>query len=328
MKRAISVLVAALVLCPAWLGAQQVPVPWPAGVSVPVFVIPASAMNGAGVVTCPQDIGTTSTDCVLIANNTPATAGVTVQLSPRVRLSGTAWTGSASKTVSFFTEVLPATAATPTGTWKLGYILEGVAATYPMTLTSSGIITSLNSIFSGSNVSIAAGSEYGWINNSRSSISSSADGKVNIGIAGGGTGVGLDVTTDGIFKGRNRAQSAYATTDWGAYRLSGTMMVSSTTPTISSGFGTSPSVTVSNGTAAFTINVGTGGAASAGIIGLPTATTGWHVTCDDVTTPASNSTVQTTTSVGSATVTNYSRTLGTVLAWTSADVLVCSAMAY
>ena len=56
----------------------------------------------------------------------------------------------------------------------------------------------------------------------------------------------------------------------------GTLALSSTAPTISSGFGTDPSITEDNGPIAFRIDVGTGAAASAGVIGLPTASTGWN----------------------------------------------------
>lgn len=63
-----------------------------------------------------------------------------------------------------------------------------------------------------------------------------------------------------------------------------TQLASNTPPTISSGFGTGPSVTASNGTWTFRINVGTGGTASSGVIGLPAATTGWNCQVTDITT--------------------------------------------
>lgn len=83
-------------------------------------------------------LGTISTDGLTLTNSTAATGGATVQISPRFRLRGNAWDTSASQTVDFFLENLPATAATPTGTLKFGYSLNGAAATYPMTITSAG----------------------------------------------------------------------------------------------------------------------------------------------------------------------------------------------
>lgn len=112
-----------------------------------------------------------------------------------------------------------------------------------------------------------------------------------------------------------------------AYQVNGVLAVSATAPTVS-GFGTSPSVVNANGTAAFTINIGTGGVASTGTITLPTATTGWWVSCFDVTTPASFVTNQTGGSTTTATVTNYSRTTGLAIAWTASDILRCHAEAY
>lgn len=101
-----------------------------------------------------------------------------------------------------------------------------------------------------------------------------------------------------------------------------------TQPTATGSFGTNSSVTSSNGTVAFTINVGTGGTASTGTITFPAAITGWVVDCHDITTPASYVTEQTGGSTTNATVTNYSRTLGTAVAWTSGDVLRCTAIGY
>jgi hypothetical protein len=116
----------------------------------------------------------------------------------------------------------------------------------------------------------------------------------------------------------------------GAFQLSpGRLVDSSTAPTISSGFGTSNSIAASNGTAAFTVNVGTGGVATSGVIGLPAATTGWKVDCNDITTTSATVfvTKQTATTTTTATVGNFS-TSGTAAAWVASDVLSCMARAY
>src|SRR5208283_4935148 len=102
-------------------------------------------------------------------------------------------------------------------------------------------------------------------------------------------------------------------------------------PTISSGFGTGASITANNGTAAFTINVGTGTVTNPGVIGFPTATTGWAVHCDDVTSATSISlflTKQTATSSTTATITQFTSAASTSTSWTASDVLVCTASAY
>lgn len=100
-------------------------------------------------------IAVTSTDAAVLTNTTAATGGVTVQMSPRLRFRGTAWDTAASQTVDFFVENLPATAATPTGTFKLGYSLNGGAITYPLVVTDAGLLITLGEIRSGSNLRVA-----------------------------------------------------------------------------------------------------------------------------------------------------------------------------
>lgn len=112
----------------------------------------------------------------------------------------------------------------------------------------------------------------------------------------------------------------------------GEVLFSRTAPTISSGFGTSPSVVANNGTAGFTINVGTGGTASAGVIGLPTAANGWIVNVQNLTAQAANRasvrTTQTASSTTSATIQNQNVATGAATAWTASDVLLISAVGY
>jgi hypothetical protein len=105
--------------------------------------------------------------------------------------------------------------------------------------------------------------------------------------------------------------------------------VSMTAPTISSGFGSSPSITASNGTGAFRVNVGTGGSASSGVIGLPAATTGWNCHVEDLTTESATvfRTKQTASSTTTATVGNFDNT-GAAAAWTASDILAVACFSY
>lgn len=108
----------------------------------------------------------------------------------------------------------------------------------------------------------------------------------------------------------------------------GVLLCSATAPTISSGFGTSPAIPANNGTCAFTVNVGTGGTASAGVVGLPTATTGWVCTVTNRTGVNANRgdqhTVQTASATTTATFQNQTISTGAALAWTASDVLSVS----
>mgnify|MGYP001607028441 CR=1 FL=1 len=105
--------------------------------------------------------------------------------------------------------------------------------------------------------------------------------------------------------------------------------IASTAPTISSGFGTTPSVSANNGTIAFRINVGTGGSATNGVIGLPTATTGWNCFCADVTTQSATvhvcQVIASTTTT--ATIANFN-TAGAQAAWVASDILAVSCFGF
>lgn len=100
-------------------------------------------------------------------------------------------------------------------------------------------------------------------------------------------------------------------------------------PTISSGFGGTPSIPSNNGTAAFRLNVGTGGAATSGVIGLPAATTGWNCFCSDITTQSATVDVcrQTASATNTATIGNFNSS-GAAAAWVASDILAVSCFAY
>jgi hypothetical protein len=138
--------------------------------------------------------------------------------------------------------------------------------------------------------------------------------------AAGGTGsiAGYDVAQTWT-----QAQTHQAAINFSA------LLISNSAPTISSGFGTSPSIVASNGTAAFEINVGTGGTATSGVIGLPAAANGWSVECTDVTTNSTTVfvTKQTAFTATTATVGNFSD-VAAAAAWTASDKLLCSAFAF
>lgn len=85
-------------------------------------------------------------------------------------------------------------------------------------------------------------------------------------------------------------------------------------PTISSGFGTSPSIASGQNPCTFRVNVGTGGVATSGVISFTQAApTGWNCTVQDATT--NDATRQTAFSTTTATVT-------AAVAWTASDILI------
>lgn len=109
------------------------------------------------------------------------------------------------------------------------------------------------------------------------------------------------------------------------------LLLSNAAPTISSGFGTSPSISANNGTAAFRVNVGTGGTATSGVIGMPTATTGWNCNVDNFTAAGAHvayNTRQTASTTTSVTVENQTTSTGAAVAWAASNILQLSCFAY
>lgn len=96
---------------------------------------------------------------------------------------------------------------------------------------------------------------------------------------------------------------------------------SSTRPTVSSGFGTTPAVAGISGSAAFQVTVGSGGVATTGVLTMaPTAQTGWACDVTDITT-ANQTTRQTAYTTTTVTIT-------TTVAWTAADKLLMKCAAF
>lgn len=101
-----------------------------------------------------------------------------------------------------------------------------------------------------------------------------------------------------------------------------------TAPTIASGFGTTPSIPANVGSFAFSVNVGTGGVATSGVITMPSATNGWTAHCANNTTAATTYPAVTAQTATSITITNFSRTTGAAVAWAASEVFTVQATAY
>lgn len=141
----------------------------------------------------------------------------------------------------------------------------------------------------------------------------------------GGFSAGTNFTDPGA--GVIKATTSIISTT--GYVLGSSLMASSTAPTVSSGFCTTPSVVSSNGTAAFAINTGAitcGG--STGSLTMPTAATAWTCHFDDVTNPASNVVRQTGGTATTVTVTNYAATTGLATNFGASTVIRASCVGY
>lgn len=134
-----------------------------------------------------------------------------------------------------------------------------------------------------------------------------------------------------ISQGTSTAPVWSATARVSALNLGANLALSATAPTISSGFGSSPSI-VAGTSASFRVDVGTGGTATAGVIAMPTAATGWNCHVEDLTAVTANvadaRTVQLASSTTTVTVENQTVSTGAALAWTASDVLGLMCVAY
>jgi hypothetical protein len=207
-----------------------------------------ATVNTSGLETLTQTgLGTTSTDGWILQNTTAATAGTTVQISPRSKWCGTAWNsgGSVSETDCWVIENLPATVAgTTTSTLKFGSSIAGGVVTYPMILTNAGALTILGTI-TGVGIATSATSSITW--SSRTNINSPSDGQINVFNNANTAGIGLDATTDGTIKIRNRAQNADGSLTAGTAQFNGSVTGSGGGSLSVGGLSSTQNVNVSTG---------------------------------------------------------------------------------
>jgi len=113
--------------------------------------------------------------------------------------------------------------------------------------------------------------------------------------------------------------------------LSGNLLFTGNSPTISSGFGTSASIESNNGSLTFRANIGLGGTATSGVIGLPLAAHGWNsdfTVFNPTLTNLQQTTICNASSNVSITLTNVWTANAVVVAWPASTVLMIQATAY
>lgn len=133
-----------------------------------------------------------------------------------------------------------------------------------------------------------------------------------------------NVCTGLIGQGGNSLLAPYNAS---SFSLNGNLVATTTAlPTISSGFGTSPTISATS-TFVFKIVVGTGGAAN-GTITLPTAPNGWLAFAADVTSGSTLFLQLTGSTSTSVTFTSFSVTTGAAANMAAGDVILVNAIAY
>lgn len=108
--------------------------------------------------------------------------------------------------------------------------------------------------------------------------------------------------------------------------IGGSLVFSNTSPTISAGFGTSPTITASN-TVGFSVKVGTS-PGTTGTISLPAAPNGWILTGWNITSSGTLYIQQTAYTTTSATITSLANNSGSATAFNANDVIILSAIPF
>jgi hypothetical protein len=95
-------------------------------------------------------IAATSTDGILLENTTEASAPTPVQMGPRIRLRGHAWDtdDTTSRSEDWIIENLPVTGNSVTSSLRFGRSSDEGAYSYPMSLTSAGVLTTSTAVVS------------------------------------------------------------------------------------------------------------------------------------------------------------------------------------
>ncbi len=134
----------------------------------------------------------------------------------------------------------------------------------------------------------------------------------------------LRTGSNNVLAGASKAVDTPAADTDNYMNLFNTIIENTTAPTIRGGFGTGSRVVAGASTHAFSVNVGTGGTASSGIIdmGRNPAPHLWACTAVDMTDPAASNTVAVPTDATTIRLVNYGRTTGAITAWAAGDVVV------
>jgi hypothetical protein len=158
-----------------------------------------------------------------------------------------------------------------------------LASTGNITSTTGNIVATVGSLASGSGTTgVAIGPYTGGANfaiystnviASNSNFTLAGNGATNT--LNGTASVNLSINNNMIVTATATGAAVTGNFSATAFRDdAGNLLISSTNPTIASGFGTGPAI-LANNTAAFKVTVGTGGLDSTGVITMPAAPAGW-----------------------------------------------------
>lgn len=134
----------------------------------------------------------------------------------------------------------------------------------------------------------------------------------------------LRTGNNNVLAGASKAVDTPAPDTDNYMNLFNTVIENTAAPSIGSGFGGNARVVAGASTHAFSVNVGSGGTASSGVIdmGRNPAPHLWACTAVDMTNPAASNTVAVPADATTIRLVNFSRTTGAPMAWAAGDVVV------
>jgi hypothetical protein len=190
------------------------------GSAVPAANLRAKGGFFTNAATVTRDaLAATAADGFVLENTTAATAGVPAQNAPLLRLSGNVWntTTPASNSSAWSVDTVLGSAAVPNSLVRFTHSLNGAAATTPLTIQNTGLVTIAGAAQTTLNLQqgefkfFQGGGYFGML----------AASQWNFANVAGTVGFGLDGATNNVMKVRTRAQTGYATVDALGYSVSG-----------------------------------------------------------------------------------------------------------
>lgn len=295
--------------------------------------------NAAGAPSFGAVVLTTDVSGILPGANGGTANGFFAVTGPTTSLKTFTLPDASATILTSATAVTPAQGGTGITSYTIGDLLQASGAT---TLAALAATSTGNALISGGVGTVSAWGKIGLTTHITGTLAAT----------NGGTGLASYTTGDLLYASSGTALAARAAVGLGQVLISqgvatapvwsatarltslhlgsANLTFSGTAPTVTSGFGTTPGIT---GTAtAFRITIGTGGTDSVGVVGLPTAATGWNCVPQNLTGQTANvmdqRTVQLSSSTTGATLENQTVSTGAALAWTAADVLAVVCAAY
>lgn len=198
---------------------------------------------------------------------------------------------------------------------------SGASLTAIQTFTGANTFSAMTVFSNAVGIQLATGS-YLSLDSGNTLTLRNASGSLEL----GGMIISAGDNTSDFGNASHRFRNIYAGT--GIYMGAGNLALSGTAPTLSGFGGTGATVSNSNGSVAFEINVGTVAPGNTGTINFPTATVGWVCRCYNKTTTSSvNEIIVTSDTASTCVIAQQVIATGSAANFAASDKIRCTATA-